>query len=825
MLGHYVAVAIVNSLRAPLATLVNVFTLALGLVCFVVAYAVADFWDSAERHFANADRTVVVTARFRVRGGAFDSGVNWRSSYWLARYLKADFPQIEATARVLLLGEDSAVRAGDRAVRFRGFAADADFLAIFDLPFLAGDSRNALRAPGSVVLTKAAAVALYGTPDAVGQPIVIDNMSEGTVTGVIDEIREPSHMGQSLSAPLRFDMLVSQDFNEGAYRRRFDRELAQQPENWLDTAAITYVLLPADGSLTRGELRRQLPELLRRHVSAEQLRQFSLELDLISVRDLLTMTVSGAMFPRQITVSITFVVLVLGTLVLGVACVNFANLATARAARRAREIGLRKAVGARAEQIAVQYLVEVCILTLVALLLAAVLIAAALPTIDAALGLGVANVLDGSIPWVPLLVLLAVVTLVAGAYPALLLSRVAPLVALRVGQSRAGPRTLGAWLVGVQFAVVAFLLIAVTVVYLQNQELERTGLGIATDPLLVVENDARVTGVSQQTLREELLRLPEVEAATLMVTPPWTDPDGVMPITTAPAVAAVQRTALLYVVGDDFFATFGMPFLAGRLFDAQRAQDIAAYGQPPTGRQSVVISRALAEELGAASPEAIVGREIYNGSFSYEIIGVVENSVLSISAEAGPRPRVYLFNPIEPKYHIVRVPAENVSGAVAAVEALWKRLAPDVAIKRRFADDYFNDSYANFARINQTFSAFALVAGAIATIGLFAIALSVANRRRVEIGVRKILGGNARQMTLMLLAAFSKPVIVANLVAWPLAYTAARRYLDLFISPIELTFAPFAACLAVTLLVALLVVLRQTLHAARVQPATVLRQE
>jgi hypothetical protein len=116
-----------------------------------------------------------------------------------------------------------------------------------------------------------------------------------------------------------------------------------------------------------------------------------------------------------------------------------------------------------------------------------------------------------------------------------------------------------------------------------------------------------------------------------------------------------------------------------------------------------------------------------------------------------------------------------------------------VAIRRRFADEYFEDSYANFARINRGFTAFALLAVAIATIGLFAIALSVANRRRVEIGVRKILGGNARQMTIMLLAAFSKPVIVANLVAWPLAYIAARSYLALFISPIELTFAPFAA--------------------------------
>jgi putative ABC transport system permease protein len=560
-------------------------------------------------------------------------------------------------------------------------------------------------------------------------------------------------------------------------------------------------------------------------VPEAQLRTFDLELDLIPVADLLAMAVSGAMFPRQVDVSISFVLLLVGALVLGVACVNFANLATASAAHRAREIGLRKAVGAGARQIAAQYLAEVFLLAPAALLLAVALIGVGAPVLEAAVGVDLGAVLSGGIPWLPLSLLLVVVTLVAGAYPALLLSRVAPVAALRAGQSRAGSPVLGAWLVGVQFAVVALLLVAVTVVYLQNRELERTGLGVATDPLLVIENDARITGVVQQTLRDQLLRLPDVVSATLMVTPPWTDPDGVMPITTAPDVAAVQRTALAYVVGEDFFETFDVPLLAGRSFDAQRPQDILAFGGPPTGPGSVVISRALAEELGTMPPAELVGRQIYNGRTSFEIIGVVENNVLSISAARGPRPRVYLFNPLELRFHVVKIPANDVSGAIAAVDALWQKLAPNVAIKRRFADEYFNDSYVNFARINQAFSALSFVAVLIAAIGLFAIALSVANRRRSEIGVRKILGGNARQMTLMLLAAFSKPVVIANLVAWPLAYMAARTYVNLFISPIDLTAAPFLACLAVTVLVALLAVLRQTLHAARVKPATVLRYE
>jgi putative ABC transport system permease protein len=830
MLKHHAAAALRTCRHAPWATVVNVLTLALGLVCFVVAYTLAAYLGSADRQFANADRTLVVTTRYKAREGAFDSGVRPLSNQWFAQYLKADFPQLPAVARVLLPKgdsvEDTAVRSGDRSARFRGFVADAAFLDIFDLAFLAGDSRNALRTPGSVVLTKAAAQTLYGSESALGRAVVIDNALAGTVTGVIDTIPEPSHMGGSSFAPLRFDMLLSPDFADSMYYQQFGRELAKQPENWAYGSLTTYVLLPEDDSLTRAELRKQLPEFIARHVPEEQQREFDLQFDLIPVGNLLPMAVSGTLFPRQSGLSITVIALVLGVLVLGVACANFVNLATARAAVRAREIGVRKTLGATARQIAAQYLLEVCVLTIAALAVALALIGVAAPALDTLLDMELGAILVDSTPWVALLLLVIVVTVVAGAYPALLLSRIAPIAAFRAGHSRAGRRFVGTWLVGVQFAVVAFLFIAVAVVYSQNRELQKTGLGLSSDPLLVVENDARMTGVSQQTLRDELLRLPTVISSTLMVTPPWTDPCCVLPFKTAPEPSAAQSSALLYLVGEDFFGTLDIRLLAGRDFDARRNVDIAAVGRPPTGTRNTVISRALAEELGAASPEAVIGRQFYDpAGRPFEVIGVAENSVLSISAAAGPRPRIYLFNPSELSFHVIRLSARDVAGTVAAVDAIWQRLAPNVAIKRRFAEDYFNSSYASFARINQAFSAFAVVAVAIATIGLVAIALSVTNRRRAEIGVRKTLGGSTRQMTFMLIAAFGWPVVVANLIAWPLAYFAARAYLDVFIDPIELSAMPFMGSLVATLVVAGFAVGHQTLRAARLPPATVLRHE
>jgi putative ABC transport system permease protein len=830
LLAHSVLGAFRSFRRGPAITAVNVLTLALGLVSFVVAFAVGDYWSSADRQLADAERTLAVTTRFRARDGAFDSGVRPLSSQSMAQYLGADFPQLSAVARVVLpkitSAEDSAVRAGDRTARARGLAADAAFLEIFDLPFVTGRARDALRAPGSVVLTKATAEALYGSSElALGSPIVVDNAVEGTVTGVLDAIPEPSHLGSSSFAPLRFDMLLSRDFADRIYFLQFGRELASQPENWVSGADTTYVLLPEDGSLTREELRRQLPAFLSRHVPAEQVRDFEIEVDVIPVSRLLGMAVSASIFPRQSSLSIGVVALVLGTLVLGVACANFANLATARAAVRAREIGVRKTLGASASAIALQYLLEVCALTFAALALAVGLAILAVPKIDAALDMRLGAVLVDSTPWLALALLLLGVTVVAGAYPALLLSRTAPMAAIRVGRVRAGPRFLGTWLVGAQFAVVAFLFIVLTVVYAQNRALLKSGAGLASAPVLVVHNDTSVTQLAQATLREELARLPGVTAATTMVTPPWTDPNGVLPFKATPSPTAPLSSALIYVVGEKFFDTLGIPLLAGRDFDSSRAADIAAFGRAPTGTQSVVISRALADELGA-TPSDIIGRQIYNpAGFAYEVIGVAENSVLSISADAGPRPRVYIFNPAALNFHVLRLSPDDVAGTVAAVDTLWKRLAPNVAIKRRFADEYFEQSYASFGRINQAFSVFAAVAAAIAAIGLAAIAVAAINRRRGEIGVRRVLGGTVMQIAVLLLTTFSTPVLIGNLIVWPLAYLAARSYLEVFIDPIDLTALPFVLSFCATLLVAGIAVTHQALTAARLKPAAVLRQE
>jgi putative ABC transport system permease protein len=232
------------------------------------------FWSRADQQFANAGRTFVMTSEWHLTDGSeTGSGVALPlTTHRLGDYLQSDFPRIEAVARVAAMSDKTPVQAGDRAMRMRAFAADAEFLGIFDLPFIEGDRRTALSAPGSVILTKETAESLFGEAHAIGKSITLYGGIDATVTGVLDRIPDPSHMGRSASAPLRFEVLASRDVYERFLRLvTGGRDSTELPDEWAGGGQnTTYVLLPADGSFTAAMLRDQLPAFVARHVPEDQ---------------------------------------------------------------------------------------------------------------------------------------------------------------------------------------------------------------------------------------------------------------------------------------------------------------------------------------------------------------------------------------------------------------------------------------------------------------------------------------------------------------------------------------------------------------------------
>lgn len=835
MFRHYLAIALRNLRRGPFTAAVNVLTLALGLVCFVGAYAIVSYFEQSDAHFANADRTYVITADLELADGNIATGTVPTTNDLYADYLKTDFPDLETVARSRFQIDVSAA-SGERSIRLNRLIADAEFLDIFDLPFTAGDSRNALRQPYSVVLTEETAANLFGDDDPLGKTIVLANVVDTTVTGVIGEIPRPSHLSDGAGLGVGVDIIASWDVWDriADINNQFEMD-TEMPENWFGGyCCTTFALLPEGGSLTEEAFLEGLAGFPLRRLPAETLENFRLEVGAVPLTSLTTAGLNSILGGANKVFSITGVLLVLGGLVLGVACINYTNLATARAMRRAREIGMRKVVGARKGQVLAQYLAEAALLTTLAVAVAVVGLGLIIPLLDAAAGFSVGPTVFGSGSfWGFLLLLIATVTLISGAYPAFILSRVRPVEALRLGRIRVGPRFTSRFLVAGQFIAASFLLVVVFVMYTQNSELRQTGLGSDSDLQLII--DMPPTGVEADTLRAELLRLPQVEAVADTGQPPWGLGVNLGMLMRSPEDTATRRAAFLNLVGENFFDVMDMTIIAGRELGGENADDeMPMFGQlDPQRAFNIMVDRALTEELGFESPQAAVGSDLYfpmepPGSEEevpqlVSIIGVVENRPLTFIG-IGATSNFYVFRR-DLGFQIARISRDDVSGALEAIDGVWRRLAPNVPIDRRFVNEVFDESYRMFNLVNRTFTGLALFALFISSVGLFGMAVQVANRRTHEIGVRKTVGATTRQVIVMLLCDFAKPVVIANLIAWLPAFVVVQVYLNLFIHRIDLTPMPFLMSMLLTLGIAWLAIGSQAYRAARVTPAEVLRYE
>ena len=536
-------------------------------------------------------------------------------------------------------------------------------------------------------------------------------------------------------------------------------------------------------------------------------------------------------------ISITTLLFGLGSLVLLVACVNYANLATARATRRAREIGMRKVIGARRSQLVAQYLLEAGVLTAAALAVAIGVVAVLARPVYDAIGIDLASGTFGDAGfWLFIAALLVVVTMLGGAYPAFVLSRARPIDALRIGRVRLGPRFASTLLVGAQFTAASFLLIAVIVMYAQNAALARTGLGTTRDQQLVIDNFGPVTGVDGELLRAELERLPQVKSVTAMTSTPWGDNVNLSLLSRSPEETSSPVTAFQNNVGYDFFATLRHPGACRPRVRPRAQRPAAAEPEPKRARPGAAHQRR--DRPGARAPARLRLRRprpstrpstsqasSANARNHIVIIGVVENHPLYLKG-LGATSNIYqLAQGAGLTSVVARLAVDDISGGVAAVEAAWRKISPQAPLQRRFLDDLFNENFEKFARLSQVFVGLTAFAFFISIIGLFGMAVQVAGRRIHEIGVRKSVGARKSQIVLMLLRDFSKPVLIANVIAWPLGYLAAQTYLRVFIQRIPITPLPFFASLAIVLVIAWAAVGSQAWRAARANPATVLRFE
>lgn len=814
MLRHYLTIGWRGLLRDRFHTIVSVAGLALGLVSFVGAYAFADYVSSGDRKFPHSERILAVFQRTSVEAMDLALPMMSNTSTLLAEALRIDFPELEAIARsrqsetVVTIGSDRSYR--------RARYAEPDFLRIFELPFVAGDAA-ALTHSRDAVLTVKAAAALFGGTDVIGKIIRVDG-NDVPVSAVIGAIPPPSHLGRSIGDE-GFEVLivtrVPEDIEGPAD--------PQQPDafKWLGfgRGVATYVLLPADGRLTADAINARLPGLVERRVNtpaakiAFEVRPIE-ALTVESADDILFLIGNFSMSTLQ---------LLLGALVLGTACLNFVNLAVARAATRAGEIGLRKTLGARRGQVVIQHLCESTLVALLAAVLAVAGLELATPVLNRWLELALPP--PHAAPpqvWLFLGAVTLGVGLAAGAYPALVLAGVKPIAALRAGMVRAGSSVFRTLVIGVQFVLASFLLIAVIVMALQNWSLRKTALGIEEDPIVAISTKPFDSKVDSETFRTRLAASPDIGLVSGAGRRPWELTIGGTGYSRTPDRLDSFQFTQTQDIWYDYFEVMGLEVLAGRTFSRD-------FVEPSGGPSHVIIDRLAAEQFGWTNPADAIGQTIYQTPFGgkaspTEIAGVVEHAP-RMMVGLGARSFVYILNDRDMGYPLIKVSRRNVPAALAYIDSVWKSLAPDTPLKREFADETFAKSYRMFDNTSRAFIVLASFAFVIAVMGLLGMVLFITTRRRREVGVRKVLGATSKRIFGLLLWDFLRPVLVANVIAWPLAFMAARTYLNVFMKPVALTPAPFVASLAVTLAIAAAVVLQRALESARVAPAELTRHE
>jgi putative ABC transport system permease protein len=829
MLTHYLLVAARNLGRHRFGTLVSVA----GLACFIGARMFAAYVDRADGHFPNAERIFAVYQSSTWAGLGLDVPMDGTAvTPLIAERLRIEYPELEAVARSRI--EPRAVVTADGQRRFeRVRYVDPPFLRIFPLTFVHGAAGDVESLARGVILTERAAVSLFGTIDVSGRSLGIEPLGDVAIAGVVEPIADPSHLAGTFDGDGGIGIFVVTRVEQDVAGAPLFADAA--PENtpppavqttfeWLGFGGTvqTYLLLPEDRSLTAAELNAAFSDIVARHAAVDDA---SIAFEVRHVSRLLGESL-GDWLVLFTDFSLTTLLQALGALVLVTACLNFVNLATVRAAGRGKEVGLRKALGARRGQLAAQHLSEGVLVAALAVGIALVFVEAATRVLNDTAGWNLPSLAEaGGTFWLFVAALTVAVGAAGGLYPALVLARVAPFAALRGGSLPISAGALRSTLIGAQFAAASFLLIVVTVVAAQNRELARSGPSPGSDLIVVITASLGDARIDAEEFRARLEASPLIVAVTGAEVPPWEGQVGGTGFARRPDDPGAFVFTQTQRVSYDYFSTLGTKVLAGRVFSRERGDGGES---AETGR--VVIDRLAAERFGWTNPRDAIGQALYRAGFGSApaqpstIIGVVEHAPPRVFGW-GSRAFIYTPDPQGITHPIIRLSPHDVPAGLAHIDAVWHALAPDAPISREFLDERFARAYGLFRSVIAAFALLATIAFAIAVMGLLGMTLFVVARRRHEIGVRKVLGASTPRILKLLTWQLVRPVLIANVAVWPLAFFAARFYVEMFMRPAPLTPLPFLLSLGITLLVTCAVVGRQALSSALTKPATVLRHE
>jgi putative ABC transport system permease protein len=817
---------------------INIFGLALGLAACLLILLYVRYEQSYDSWMPGAENAYQFQAWYKPTPNGGEEMKLQMTELVSRDALVKDFPQVE---KAVYVSSNGAVIKQDGKASFadRFNWVDGNIFDILQLPFAKGDPKTALNDPNSLVLTEKEATKRFGTANPIGKTLTLVAQGKSTdykVTGVLKDLPKNSH--------LEFGVVA-----------RFDPKTyyADNPyflQSWNSQSGWVYVKLRP--GVNAEDINRQLPAWEKRNIPNDTQGAAAggkvtnpgevQDWRLVNVRDVhLGEGQRAAMTPGndQRTI-ITFSVIAL--LILGMAVVNFTNLATARASQRAREVALRKVLGANRKQLIIQFLGESILVTALAMLLALAMVELLLPVFNNFLDADIAvDYLGANGLLLPILVLVLIVGAAGGLYPAFYLSRFQPAKVLKANKSSAdaqGSGRLRNILVVSQFAVSIGLIVCTGVIYAQTIYARTVDAGYKREGLIQLQNLTREVEPVMDTLKREIAQIEGVQsvARTGIGVNPGNNSVASVYLPGNPESIDLGT----YGVDPDFFETMGMELLAGRNFSEAIARDDATTPFPvdPEAERAIVkrgvnviMSQMAVERLGYKNPADAIGKQV-NSSITYPEFGLVPTTIVGVVKDARFRS---VRDPVQPimfyyatTFHnalMIRYNGTQPKKVLTDIENVWKRIVPDVPFEAEFVDDRLRELYEREEARGQLFAAFAILAVVIGCLGLFGLAAFTAERRTKEIGIRKVLGARARDIVKLLAWQFSKPVLVANLIAWPVAWWVMRDWLNNFDARIDLGPTPFLLAGALALAIALGTIAGHAFKVARANPIHALRYE
>ncbi len=803
MFKNYLKSALRNLLRFKIYSVINILGLAIGMACAILLMLYIDGETSYDSHYANADRTYRITNEITISGKVDRAAL---VPFPVAKTLLKDFPEVEQAGRFMKQADRASVKHEDQQyIIEQSFFADSTILDLFNYDFVFGDSRTALQEPNSIVITASVADKIFGSDDPIGKLLMFDNASPGQVTGVVRDHPDNTH--------LKWNSLVSMSTLDTIISKR-------SRENWLAVTNYTYFRL-RDGA-DPDQLRSKLPDLYTNYIE-EIARQFNTDwqFEIMPINDI-HLNSDFVWEPSPVgNVMNVYIFLAVAVFILLIASINYMNLATARSAGRAREIGIRKVLGAVRGQLMKQFLLESLFVTAVALVLAFMLAEAALPLFNHLADK--AYVIEyTSDPEFMLSVLgmALLVGLLAGIYPALFLSSFRPIAVLKgILAQRSGGSLLRKGLVILQFTISIAMIIGAIIVNSQLNYLKQKELGFKADQLLVVEIPSDTTLRNQMDAVHSTMR----SHNGILNTSVSTSIPGRDPIKQLCKIEKdsnlIESVMNLFFVDYDYLDVMGLELAQGRNFDREIRTD---------SRESFLVNEALVRHYGW---DEALGKRIQwgldvDGSAARDgkVIGVVKDfNVLSLHNPV--EPLAIILRPFPTGYFFVRIETDDIQAAVGHVEDTWKQFDQGRPPDYFFMDEYFNRQYQAEEQRATIFLSFTILTILIACLGLFGLSSFTSEQRTKEIGIRKVIGASIGDIVLLLSRDFLRLVLIAIGPAWLLAYFYMNTWLQNFAYRVDVNALPFVVAGIIAVAIALTTVAYQAVKAAVANPVESLKYE